>query len=221
MSEIARGERVAVACPACSPDLETVHEVLTTGSGDATIRCTECGHTHKEPVPDDDEREVQVVVSQDGDSFTSTATVPADERLVQGEEFVLDTEEAILEVRITDLQTGPEQRTAAAPAEAVETIWARVVDNVSVDVTINPGGNRKTETENRTLYVPGDYEFVVGESEEFGDEQFRVKGLLVREDAFDHGYEHEQLEHPGDVALAKDLRRVYADDETDTAWSAW
>ena len=45
MTEIT--ERAAVACPSCSPDLETVHEVLTTGGGRATVRCTECGHTHK------------------------------------------------------------------------------------------------------------------------------------------------------------------------------
>ena len=30
-------ERVAVACPSCSPDLDTVHEVLTTGGGHATV----------------------------------------------------------------------------------------------------------------------------------------------------------------------------------------
>ncbi|MFB6128411.1 MAG: HVO_0476 family zinc finger protein, partial [Halorhabdus sp.] len=39
-------QRVGLPCPACSPDLETVHEVLSTG-GQATVRCTECDHVHK------------------------------------------------------------------------------------------------------------------------------------------------------------------------------
>ena len=53
-------ERAAVACPSCSPDLETVHEVLTTGGGRATVRCTECGHTHKRQLatPTEYERDV-------------------------------------------------------------------------------------------------------------------------------------------------------------------
>jgi len=221
MSHATPGERVAVACPSCSPSLETVHEVLSTGGGNATVRCTECDHVHKERIPDERRVDRRVVVSQDGESFTASVKVPASETLKKGEEFVLETEEVIMEVRITDLQVGDETRATRAEASEVTTIWARAVDNVSVDVTVNPENGRHDETEGHTLHLPGDHEFTVGEIAQFGEVEFRVKSILIREDAYNHGYNHEKLEHDGDMAFAKDIQRVYGDDETDTAWSAW
>jgi uncharacterized Zn finger protein len=212
-------ERVAVACPSCSPDLETVHEVLTTGGGAATIRCTECGHTHKRQLPSETTRERDVVVSQDGESFSATADVPEGEQLAVGEEFLLETEEAIVTARITSLQLGDEQRAETATAEEVRTIWTRAVGNVSVDLTLHPKDGTHDETESVTVQVPGDYEFVVGETEELGDEEFTVEGIHVRDDAV--GYEHDKLDFEGDSAVAKDIKRVYARDETSSAWSAW
>ncbi|MFC7044571.1 HVO_0476 family zinc finger protein [Halobacteriaceae archaeon GCM10025711] len=212
-------ERVAVACPSCSPDLDTVHEVLTTGGGHATVRCTECGHVHKESMDEPETTECDVVVSQDGESFTATVDAPADETVAVGEEFILDTDEAIMQVRITSIEVGPEQRVEEATARDVETFWTRAVDNVSVDVTVNPKDGQHDATRSVTLYLPGDHEFVVGETEEFGDEKFTVKGLHLRTDA--EGYGFSKLDHRGDAAFAKDLKRVYADDETSAAWSAW
>jgi len=221
MSQTTPGERVALPCPSCSPSLETVHEVLSTGGGNATVRCTQCEHVHKEQLPNERTVERKVVVSQDGESFTATVDVPAAETLAKGEEFIVETDEAIMEARITDLQVGAEKRAVRAEADDVNTIWARAVDNVSVDVTVNPENGRHDETEGHTLYLPGDHEFTVGEIERFGDTEFTVKSILIREDAYNHGYEHEKLEREGDMAFAKDIQRVYGDDETDTAWSAW
>ncbi len=209
--------RVALACPACSPDLETVHEVLSPG-GQATVRCSECGHVHKAALPEERTVEREVVVSQDGESFPATAEVPAGETLAAGEEFLLETEEAIMTVRITSLELD-EGRTEAAAAEDVRTIWTRAVGNVSVSVTAHPKGGEADETRGFDLQVPGDYEFVVGETDEVGEEAFTVEGVLVRDDA--RGYGFEQLDHEGDTVLAKDIKRVYVRDESTSAWSAW
>jgi uncharacterized Zn finger protein len=67
--------------------------------------------------------------------------------------------------------------------------------------------------------VPGDHEFVVGETETDGDEKFLVERLLVREDAA--GYDRETFERRGDAVAAKDLKRVFGTDRTSDAWSAW
>jgi len=208
--------RVGTACPACSPDVETVHEVLSPG-GQATVRCTDCGHVHKTELEDDAEIERKVVVSQSGESFTATVEGPPDERIAVGQEFVLDTDEALVVVRITDVQVGTEQRTESARMEDVETIWTRAVDNVSVNVTLHPESG--DETRSVEVRVPGDYEFEIGATEELAGEEFTIEGMHVRENAV--GYPASKLDHPGDIAEAKDLTRIYARDESSSAWSAW
>jgi uncharacterized Zn finger protein len=212
-------ERVAVACPGCSPGVETVHEVLSTGGGQATVRCTECQHVHKErTLPDETEVSREVVVSQDGESFSTAVDVPEGEQLAVGEEFLAETDEAILTVRITSLELDG-GRTEEAPVEDVETIWTRAVGNVSVDLTVHPKSGEHDETRSLKFQLPGDYEFVVGETDEFDDLECTVEKIMVRDDAT--GYQHEQLEFDGDAAFAKDIKRVYVRDESTTAWSAW
>jgi uncharacterized Zn finger protein len=214
----ATAERVAVACPSCSPDLEAVHELLTTGGGTATVRCTECGHTHKQQLESGTDYERDVVVSQDGESFTATADVPGGEHLAVGEEFLLETEEAILTVRTTSLELD-DGRAESAPVEDVRTVWTRAVGNVTVDVTLHPEGGAHDETRSERLRVPGEYEFVVGETDEVGGEAFTVEGIHLRDDA--RGYEFGKLDHDGDAAVAKDVNRLYVRDESSDAWSAW
>jgi uncharacterized Zn finger protein len=210
-------QRVGLPCPACSPDLETVHEVLKDG-GQATVRCTECDHVHTAQLPEERTVQRDVVVSQDGESFTATAEPPAEETLAVGEEFVLETDEAIMTVRITSLELD-EGRVEEAPAEDVQTIWTRAVGNVSVNATIHPKSGARDETRSETLHVPGDYEFVVGETDELGDFTYTIEGIHLRDDA--RGYNHEKLDHDRDSAPAKDVNRLYLRDEAGDAWSAW
>jgi len=210
-------QRVGLTCPACSPEMETVHEVLNPG-GQATVRCTACSHVHKERLPEEQTAAKDVVVSQDGESFSSSVEVPTDESLAVGEEFLLETEEAIMTVRITSLEL-EEGRTEEAPAETVRTIWTRAVGNVSVDVTAHPKGGGHDETRSFSLQVPGDYEFTIAETEQLGGEEFAVEGIFLRDDAT--GYEHEKLDFEGDTAIAKDIKRLYVRDQSTTAWSAW
>jgi uncharacterized Zn finger protein len=212
------GDRIGLACPSCSPEAETVHEVIRPG-GHATVRCTACDHTHKAEVVEPETTALTIVVSQDGESFTTEMDVPTADTVTTGEEFVVDTKEALMEVRITGIELGPERRVEEASIDAVETLWTRAVDNVSVDVTLHPKDGDADQTRSLRLTVPGDTEFEVGETVEFGDEEFSVEGLQIRDDA--PAYRHEKLDHPGDLAYAKDLKRLYARDETLTAWSAW
>ena len=213
-------ERIGLTCPVCSPETAVAHEVLAPG-GQATVRCTDCQHVHKTRLPDPETIERTVIVSQDGDSTRTTVEAPMEEALAVGEEFIVDTEEAILTVRITSLEVGTEARAESAPVPEIETIWTRVVDNVRTDVTLHPSDGRHDTTRSIEMYVPGDYEFTVGEEEKAGEDRFVVTGLQVREDA--RGYGFEKLDHDGDMAFAKDLKRVYAHEESSptTTWSGW
>ena len=211
-------DRATVGCPGCGD--QTAHEVLRPG-GQATVRCTDCGHTHKTTVERPERVEREVVISQAGDSTAATRAFEADETVAVGDEFVVDTPEAIMQVRVTAVETGPEQRTASATAGDAATVWSRAVDNVGVPLTVHPkeGDGRASETESHRVRVPGDHEFVVGDEVDLGDERAEVVGLQLRDDAPE--YRHEKLDHEGDMAYARDLKRVYARDTRSSAWSVW
>lgn len=211
------GDRVALACPSCA-DGTTVHEVLKPG-GHVTVRCTECGHVHKERYDPPEETAVDVVVSQGDESLTTTVDAPPSETVSLGEEFVADTSEAIMQVRITAIELDGDQRVEAATVEDIGTLWTRAVDNVRVNVTIHPNDGRRDDSRSVTVSVPGDHEFTVGETVEFADEEFEITGIQVRGDAPE--YRFEKLDHDGDVVFAKDVKRVYGRDVTSAAWSAW
>ena len=214
-------DRLAVDCPSCSSAEPTVHEVLKEGGGRHTVRCTDCDHVHKVRVESESTVERSVVVSQDSESFSTRVDLSPSETLSVGEEFIVDSPEAILQVRVTGLELGPEKRVEEARAENVETVWTRGIDNVTVKTTLNPkeGTGDRESTRSFDLRVPGDYEFVVGESESFGDEEFRVKAIQVRDDAPE--YRHGKLDHDGDMVYARDIKRLYGTDQTTSAWSAW
>ncbi|MFB6303859.1 MAG: HVO_0476 family zinc finger protein [Haloferacaceae archaeon] len=209
-------ERVVVPCPACGA--ETVHEVLKPG-GQATVRCGDCGHTHKAAVDDEQETPVDVVVSQEGESFTTTVDAPPDATVEVGDEFVADTPEAIMQVRVTAVELDGDRRVDEATVEDVETLWTRVVDNVGVNVTVHPSDDRRDESRSLKVYVPGDREFVVGETASLGDEEVEIEGIQVRDDA--PSYRFDKLDHEGDAVFAKDVKRLYARDVTSPAWSGW
>ncbi|MGM0592129.1 MAG: HVO_0476 family zinc finger protein [Halobacteriota archaeon] len=211
-------ERVAVPCPSCSPSEATVHEVLRPG-GQATVRCTDCGHVHKTAIERPREVERDVVVSQGGESVTTTVDAPAEETVAVGEEFIVDTPEAIMLVRVTSLDLGGDERTDEARIEEVDTIWTRAVDNVTVGLTLHPNDGRHDRTRSLDLQVPGDYEFTVGETESLGDETFEIEGIQVRDDAV--GYRFDKFDHDGDVVFAKDIKRLYGRDTRPRGWSAW
>ncbi|MFC4436325.1 MULTISPECIES: HVO_0476 family zinc finger protein [Natrialbaceae] len=212
-------DRIPAPCPSCSPDLETVHEVLTEGGGDLTVRCSECSHVHK--VQPERQREVtlDVVVSQGGESFTANVTVPEDQTVETGDEFILETDEVLSTVRVTSVELDGQKRPEKGVADEIETVWTREVDNVAVNVTIHPQDGSREDSRSTAVHVPGDYEFEVGETETFGDDEFEIDAFVVREDA--SGYDRDRYEMEGDRAVAKDLKRVYAYDQQTSAWSAW
>lgn len=211
-------ERVASVCPSCSPAESVAHEVLSRG-GQATIRCSTCGHVHKTRLESPPTVERRVVVSQGGESFETKVDAPADETVAVGEEFLVETDEAVLSVRITSLELADQQRADEASVAAVQTFWTRAVGNLAVNVTLHPPPGSEETTRSIRIHVPGDETFVVGETMEFGEDAFSVEGIQVREDAT--GYGHSRLDHPGDSVVAKDVQRLYARDETSSAWSAW
>lgn len=213
-------QRVAVRCPSCSPGAETAHEVLNEG-GQATVRCGECSHVHKTTIEEESRVDRRVIVSQEDESTEARIDIPPAEELSTGDEFLVETDEAILTARVTSLELTDGSRADEASAEEVKTLWTRAVGNVAVNLTLHPKDGGHDETRSVKIQVPGDEKFVVGEVQEYGGEEFTVERILVRDDATN--YHREGYDHDGDFALAKDCKRVYARDENaqQRAWSGW
>ncbi|MFQ3475679.1 hypothetical protein HKK80_05390 [Halonotius sp. F2-221B] len=219
MSDLDAGDTVALTCPACSPHDDTVHEVLKPG-GTATVRCNDCEHVHKETIESTTTVEKRVIVSQGGESISTHIDVDPEEQVAVGDEFIVDTPEAIFQARVTSLEPADgDARPESAVADDLEAIWTRAIDNVSVNVTLHPNDGSRDDSRSLTINVPGDYELSVGATESFGDDEFTITGLLVRDDA--EGYRFDQFDEDGDMVYAKDCKRVYGVDEQTTAWSAW
>ena len=219
MSDFDAGDTVAISCPACSPHDDTVHEVLKPG-GTVTVRCNACEHVHKETIESTTTVEQRVIVSQGGESVSTHMDVDPAETVAVGDEFIVDTPEAIFQARVTSLEPEDDDaRPDSAVVAELAAIWTRAVDNVSVNVTLHPNDDSRDESRSLTINVPGDYELSVGATESFGDNEFTLTGLLVRDDA--EGYRFDQFDEDGDMVYAKDCKRVYGVDEQTTAWSAW
>ncbi len=212
------GTHVGVACPACSPDIEQVHEVLSAG-GQATVRCQACGHVHKTRIEEPTSVTIRTVVSLGEESERTSAQVPTGEMLAVGEEFVAELEEGPVGVRITSLETTDGDRVEQLAAEDIRTIWTRGVDNVAVQVTIHPGDGSREGTTSETYYLPGDETLTVGEGIPHLDESVRIEGLVLRNDVI--GEDRRKIDMRGDSAPAKDISRVYARRQTDQWRSAW
>ena len=219
VTSLERGDQVTVECPACSPTSEEVHEVLKP-DGHATVECRACGHVHKVIIEGTTREETRVVISSGGESMRTTARVPADELLAVGEEFVAQTEEGPMGVRITSLEGSDGERTDKAVGTDVQTIWTRAVDNVGVPVTIHPADGRREGTVSETYYLPGDEPITVDESMPLSDDTVRVDRILLRDDVIHDGIDN--LEQPDDEALAKDVKRVFGRRIGEDTWrSPW
>ncbi len=212
-------EHVGVPCPACSPESDTVHEVLKPG-GQATVQCTNCGHVHQTRLEPDRSIAVDVVISQDGESITTTVDRSPDATVAVDDEFIVESDVGIFTVRITSLELDGQQRVETATVADVQTIWTRAVGNVSVPMTVHPkaGTGDRNQTYSTDLQLPGDHEFVVGETVTIGDETVTIEGLHLRSPRDD---DPSKLDNDGDDASAKDIKRVYARDETTDPWSPW
>jgi uncharacterized Zn finger protein len=212
--------RVAVACPSCSPGDETAHEVLHE-HGHATVRCTECDHVHRTDLPSDPTVERRVIVSQEGDSIEARVEFDPEEQLAVGDEFLVEAPDAILSASVTSLELVDGERADEAPVGDVNTVWTRAVGNVAVDLTLHPKDGRHDSTYSTEVRVPGDETFVVGQTQTYGDAEFTVEGIVLRDEIERYG--QRKLDYAGDQAPAKHINRVYARDESKTsnAWSGW
>lgn len=190
-------ERIEVECPSCSPTTPVPHVVLK-GTKEVRVQCEACGSVQRRKKPRD--VQVRIIVSKGDQSFHRKAVLSG--RIQMGDEFLVDDEatgEADL-VQVTSLEVG-EKRESSGDAEDIRTIWARTVDEVPVKISVP----HKEVTESIEMRVPGDREFVVGETIRVNSRELVLKQIKIRDGNFKR--------RKGASAAAKEIKRIYAEPE--------
>ncbi|MFZ2500311.1 MAG: HVO_0476 family zinc finger protein [Methanosarcina sp.] len=125
-------QNINIECPSCSPEEKVSHELLKLGKS-PLVHCLQCGIMYVASGLDIPEKiSVRVYVNRIEHPFTRWVKLSAGEVLSEDEEIVLDTGKATSDnpFVITSLQVGV-RRVPSAPAEELDTIWARPLDEIT------------------------------------------------------------------------------------------
>ena len=110
-------------CPICSPSVELDHTILHTTNDTITLQCPSCNYVYKQRIPSPKLINCNVIVSQHEDSLSTTIPLSHNATLELGDEFIVDTDEAIFIVAITSLESlSSSKRVTKTTAQNVKTI---------------------------------------------------------------------------------------------------
>ncbi len=151
---------IAVECPVCGE--ETRHTVikgkLSEKNGairfEGTVKCTECGSVHQASIKESAPIRIRTIVSEGEESYRSTISLPPEELLMVGDEFMHEG----IPVRITAIEI-KDKRVDRAHASDIETIWLKKFDHVDVRFSINKGDR----TVSKKISAEPDEEFIIGD----------------------------------------------------------
>ena len=192
--------QITAACPTCSPEEPRLHHIIKQRGAEALVRCDDCGSVHtvlSKPVRT---TSVRTIVSRGEDSERYTAELPVDHEVYVGDELLVDDPSAdeVYLVEVASVEADG-RRTVVATAAEIDTIWARAIDEVTVKIAIHDG----TKTESIRMQVLGDQEYTVGAIEKIGWKN----ASIIRIKTYKRGFK----KNKGDVVLAKDIKRIFAE----------
>lgn len=187
---------VTLGCPVCGE--ETEHLILKE-AGERVVRCTRCGHVHREVVseaPSGRDLRIRTIVSHGGESRVCASELSADEECRIGDLLVAECGESAAGVMITGIETAY-GRVERAKGEDIVTLWSREIEQVIVRVSVHEG----RVTLPLFIQTEGEEEFRVGSVYQAGKKRFRVSHMKLRNGRV--------LRDEGEMAVARDIKRVY------------
>ncbi|MDY6930686.1 MAG: HVO_0476 family zinc finger protein [Halobacteriota archaeon] len=182
-------------CPTCSD--ENKHQVIKESQSTALVKCDECGTIHQVEMDRKRPISVRIVVSVDDLSFKSKMEFHPEDLVSVGDEFIVESEDDASAVEVTSVELSSGKRVSSANAGEIETIWSRLTDFVVINVSLHK--NRRTKA--IRIKAPGDYKFIVGESESVEFQDFEISSIKLRDGKV--------LKTNGDDAAAKKIKRIY------------
>lgn len=186
------------ACPDCGSKTATVlHEANPDASSShATLRCDGCDRVFKDVIRDPERTEVDCVISEGAESRPASIALDPGERIYVDDEVFGDGHRLL----VTGLETQDGRRVGSATPEMLGTVWCKVFDTVTLDVSVNQG--HKTWT--GEVEVAPEEELLVGDELELRWGTVEIHALKT-----EAGVHHEADPHGGS-AQARDIKRVYA-----------
>ena len=185
---------IPLSCPSCGEECE--HEVLG-DSRNPVVRCTLCGHTHRQvPPKEEEEVPVRVIVSSEGESRVCSAPLGPGESVSLGDFLAAECGEEVFGVEVTSIEVGG-RRVKKARARDVSTLWTRAIDQVVVRASIHRGWVTRAVS----VVCGGEEEFAVGASWTFGPIPFRITHMKLRDGRV--------LRREGQAAPARSVKRIY------------
>jgi uncharacterized Zn finger protein len=184
---------ISLPCPSCGEECD--HEILD-DSRNPVVRCTLCGHTHRQVPPKEEEIPVRVIVSCEGESRVCSASLEPVESVAVGEFLAAECGEEVLGVEVTSIESGG-KRVRRAGARDISTLWTRAIDQVVVRASVHRG----RVTRPVSVACGGEEEFAVGASWSFGPLPFRITRMKLRDGKV--------LKREGQSAPARAVKRIY------------
>ena len=186
---------ILLDCPVCGE--ETDFEILK-DPPEAVVKCTVCGHVMRVTLKEPKVLTVKAVVSYGNDSHTGTIDLIEGDTITVGDYLVAEVGEDSFSVEITSIEENNARR-QKLPAEKIEVLWARLVDQVIIRASLNKGAITIPLYEN----VEGNKVYTVDHITSVGGRQFRVTRIKLRKGNI--------ITRKDKTAEAHEIKRIYGE----------
>lgn len=186
---------ILLDCPVCGE--ETDFEILKEPP-EAVVKCTVCGHVMRVTLKEPRVLTVKAVVSYGNDSHTGTIDLIEGDTITVGDYLVAEVGEDSFSVEVTSIEENNARR-QKLPAEKIEVLWARLVDQVIIRASLNKGAITIPLYEN----VEGNKVYTVDHITSVGGRLFRVTRIKLRKGNI--------ITRKDKTAEAHEIKRIYGE----------
>mgnify|MGYP000962088836 CR=1 FL=1 len=191
---------VEIPCPKCSPKHSVWHKLLKPGQN-PVAECMNCNDIHSFVKKATKIKSLKIIISRGGDTFVTSAIFDEEELIKIKSERVIDDESGdVWPVIITSIESG-EKRVPAAKPKKIDTIWARAIDRVAVNISVRAKG----VIHSYQIEAPGNHEYTVGEPITFENKTYPISSIKIRDGRF--------RKKAGDTVPAKKVKRIYVEEK--------
>lgn len=188
-------DMILLDCPVCLE--ETDFEILKEPP-EAVVKCTVCGHVMRVTLKEPKVFTVKAVVSYGNDSHTGSIELLEGEIITVGDYLVAEVGDDSFSVEVTSIEENNARR-QKLPAEKIEVLWTRLVDQVIIRASLNKGAVTIPLYEN----VDGNKAYTIGQITSVGGKQFRVTRIKLRKGNV--------ITRKDKSAEAHEIKRVYGE----------